>query len=114
MKDITQQGLYWKSGQNLSNHNYYLRSQTSSKEGYKNHAAKYLLAQNMFSQKANHVFNDHGKNISIDNLLHEKHGNSRWKPVLSNKWARLTQGNITKVEVTNTTHFIPHIEVPQD
>ena len=109
-----EQGLSWKRGEKQPvNHGYKLRSLQSSVENYKSQAAKYLLAQHIFSHKAHHIYNDQGKRLSIDILLSGEHGDSRWMPALSNEWGRLAQGNYAGVEATDTIESFPHTEVPK-
>ena len=64
--------------------------------------------------KANHMYNEYCKRLSIDALLHRPDGKSRWSPVLSNERGCLAQGNHTGVESTDTIEFIQHACVPTD
>ena len=109
---ISTKELNWKRGSNPTNHRYRLRSKNNP-ISYKHRAAEYILAQHIFG-KVNHMYNDHGKRLSIDTLLHGSDGKSRWKPALSNEWGRLAQGNYTGVESTDTIEFIQHTCVPTD
>ena len=60
-----------------------------------------------------HIYNDHGKRLSIEVLLSGEHIETRWMPEPSNEWGRLAQGNYTGVESTDTIDCIPHTDVPQ-
>ena len=71
-----------------------------------------LLAQHLF--KANHIYDDNGRRLSIDALLKGEHGETRWNPALSNEWGRLAQGNYNGVKSTDTIDFIPFTLVPKD
>lgn len=61
---------------------------------------------------ASHIFDDAGKQQSIDALLHSKHGETRWTPALSNEWGRLAQSNNAGVASTDTIRFVPFANVP--
>ena len=65
-------------------HGYRLRSRSPTIEGYKSRAAKYLLAQHIFSHKAHHIYNENGKILSIGILLNGEHGELICMPTLSN------------------------------
>ena len=59
------------------NYGYRLRSLTLSIEDYKSCAAKYLLAQHILSHKEHHIYNEHGKILSIEVLLIGEHSETR-------------------------------------
>ena len=59
----------------------------------------------------NHVYDDNGKNQSIDELLKEKM-KPTWKIGLSNEIRRLEQGGGDRVAGTNTIDFVHKSEVP--
>ena len=72
-----------------------------------------MLAHHIFRQEAHQIFNDEGRQMSVDNLLQGYHGKTRWTPEISSKWDRLAQGNAAGVESTNTVDFISYNKVPQ-
>ena len=96
------------------NHGCRLCSRNTTFENYKSWAAKYLLAQHIFSHKAYHIYNEHGKRFSIDVSLSGEYSASRWMPVLSNEWGWLAQENYAGVKSIDTIEFIPHKDVPQE
>ena len=59
----------------------------------------------------NHVYDDNGKEESIDALLKVRM-KPTWKIVLSNEIGRLAQGVGDRVSGTNTIYFIHKSEVP--
>ena len=102
-----------KKGSNISTHAYKLRNRNNAPPSYNARAAKYMLAQHIFGT-TNHMYNESGKILSIDTLLHGSDGKNHWIPALSNEWGRLKQVNNTGVEATGTIEFINHVSVPPD
>ena len=74
--EISTKELNWKRGSNPTTHRYRLRNRNNP-ISYKHRAAEYILAQHIF-EKVNHMYNDHGKRLSIDTLLHGSDGKSIW------------------------------------
>ena len=73
--NIEERTLFWKRGSNTpAKYIYQLRSRTSPIEGYTHCSAKYVLAQHIFTNRVNHMFNDQGKRLSTDTLLYGNHG----------------------------------------
>ena len=72
-----------------------------------------MLAQHSFGT-VNHMYNDSGKRLYIDILLHEADGKNKWIHVLSNEWDRLAQGDHIGVGSTDTIEFINHFSVSTD
>ena len=96
---------------NIGSNDYNLRSKTRS-QSFKSTAAKYLLAQHIFSSPSSmHIYDETGKKMSIDKLVNgtDKH---IWIKSLSMELGRLAQGNIHGVTSTDTIDFILKQDVP--
>ena len=105
--------LTWKRGENVENNQQYnFRSHTPIIESYKNQTNEISFSTICVSRKSHRIFNNQGKQLSIDNLLHGEHRNTRWKPALSNEWGRLAQGNNTGVEAMDNMSIITYAQVP--
>ena len=78
---------------------------------YKHRAAEALLAYEIFGHTVNHIYDDNGKKLSLDDLLT---GDNKdiWIRSTSNEIGRLAQGNIHGVQYTDTIEFIHKHEVP--
>ena len=112
---MLKKNVFLEKGNNtIAEHIYQLRSRTSPIEGCTSFAAKYSLAQHIFINRVNHMFNGQGKRLSIDLLLQGNDGRKIFQPSLSNEWGCLAQGHSIGVEGTDTIDFIPHVEVPSD
>ena len=72
----------------------------------------YYLHNIFFSVQ--HIFNDAGHKLSLDTLLGEENGDSRWQPALSNEWDRLAQDNDVGVAGTNTIKCVPYRDVRKE
>ena len=105
--------LEWKRGEmRIPQTRYNLRSNAPT--SFRSRAAKHLLAQHIYAKHyAQHIFDDKGRRLNVDQLLNGKDGATRWNPALSNEWGRLAQGNSTGVKSTDTIDFIDAYEVPQ-
>ena len=96
-------------------HRYSLRSKRTllpTGTNFRSMAAQYLVAEEIFMPRVNHIFRPDGKKETIDTLLQ---GSDRkiWTRSLSNEWGRLAQGNDHGVVATDTIDFIYRHEVPQ-
>ena len=67
----------------------------------------------MFHHTAHHIFRPDGTKEKIDTVL-KVPAKDTWSKSLSNKWSRLTQGNIYGVRSTDTIDFIHCHGVPRD
>lgn len=102
----------WKKGvQAIPQSRYNLRNRGTN---FRGQAARYLLAQHIFKHPTMmHMYDSHGKRLSMDNLINGPQGDT-WTRALSNEWGRLAQGNDHGVLATNTIRFIAPSEVPSD
>ena len=69
---------------------------------------KYLVLPPM--QTVNHIFDQHGIKLSLDNLL--QNNPICWYQALSNEFDRLTQSNDAGDRCTDAMHCIHHSQVP--
>ena len=81
---------------------------------FKSFAFQSFLAQEIFTHRANHIYNAAtGKRETPESLLNGK-DKIIWGKAASNEWGRLAQGNKFGVKATDTITFIPSHEVPRD
>ena len=97
-------------GQSSSAHRYPLR-RNHLFPNYKSIAAKALLAQHIYDNHLNNIYDDSGKKLTLSKLLKgpSKHV---WSQSLSNELGRLSQGNNFGVKFNDCMHFVHHHEVP--
>ena len=73
-----------------------------------------LILNPFTTPSVSHIFDDFGREQTLEKLLASSDGPTKWTPVLSNEWGRLAQGNITGVKITDTIDFISFVEVLKD
>ena len=77
----------------------------------KHQIARQLVTQHL-QEKMNHIFNDMGKKMSLDELLHSSMANV-WEIAVSNELGRLAQG-INNIKGNDVIDFIYKHEVPKN
>ena len=103
----------WKRGDiHIPQTRYNLRS--TAPESFKSRAAQHILAQHIYQKHfVQHIFDENGKKLKVDDLLRGSNGPKRWIPAMSNEWGRLAQGNDAGVTATDTVDFVSFCEIPK-
>ena len=110
--DLPSKKQWTKGAEPFHQTRYNLRKPAHMPTNFKDKAAKYLLAQHIFSkQMTGHVYNTDGKKETINTLLFGL-DSKIWTRSMSNELGRLAQGNIYGVTATDTIYFIFKHDVP--